>query len=58
MEKQDDEAITAEILAALRDDLRRLQNVMELLLTAVSPKDAAFYAKAQELEAQIGKTAT
>jgi len=43
-------------LTALRDDIRALTNLMELLLYAVSPKDADFYAEAQALEARVGKT--
>jgi len=42
-------------LAALRIEIRSLSNLLELLLTAVSPKDARFLAQARELEAQIGK---
>jgi len=40
-------------IAALREDLRKLKNVMELLLAAVSPKDSEFYDKTQMLEEQI-----
>jgi len=41
-------------LTALRDDIRALTNLMELLLYAVSPKDADFYAEARALEARVG----
>ena len=44
-------AIEIAELVALRDSIKTLTNLMELIL--IDPKDAAFYTKTKELEAQI-----
>lgn len=42
-------------LESLRKDVRTLTNLLGLVLQTTDPEAAAFYDKAQELEAQVGK---